>query len=826
MKTGPVFPVALCAFTLSHCGTPSERQTQVKPEVSQLSSDNGSWGNGSWGNGSWGNGSWGNGSWGNGSWGNGSWGNGSWGNGTWGNGSWGNGTWGNGSWGNGTWGNGTWGNGSWGNGTWGNGSWGNGTWGNGTWGNGSWGNGSWGNGSWGNGMIFDTLAVADLDISNLTDTALTGSACDPSVNTSAAMTELMVYVATIQCALPPPCAENDVLCMSQLDCASSADCRTITDCDGNELYVAGRDGLGTDQSDPSVVANVDDCIDATLEELNNDFRAYADNLNSYAVSCALPESTGGSCGADPGCVEVTYQLYPSGTETIQYYGAIGLAPTWKSNPDFDLDPQGQRRVSACLAARTNPHRKKVQLSIRGVGIPTTATELETYSHHEGAFWGNMFDSNNVVHSCSVNGGGVSGRICTGGQCSFVDEGPCDTACASQDAEGNYTDCGAEGSTDVINTFLPLVSNLVSGWKHTCARKKDGTVWCWGRNNYGQLGDGTTDNNVNAVQVSGISNADEVRAGAYHSCVRKTDGTLSCWGRNYRGSLGDDYSSSYSVVPVQPLEDVAVNSSHVSTSYQTCSVHTNGTVWCWGRNLTGQIGDGTLVDRHVPTQVAGLTGIVYVEAGRDHSCALRNDGVLFCWGDNGYGQLGNGTTTGSATPVAVSTSESFIDFRAGERHTCATSTTGELWCWGRNSSGQLGDDTSTHRSTPVLVKDLPSPVVELSGGKSHNCVILDDDTLRCWGHNGYGQLGIGNTSSQYKPVLVMSDVAGVSAGVESSCAMKNDGSAWCWGNNNYGQLGDGTTTQRTSPVRMDRFMDCGDGVCELGETAAECPADCN
>ncbi len=792
---------------------------EAPPNVSAVFEDNGSWGNGSWGNGSWGNGSWG---------------NGSWGNGTWGNGSWGNGTWGNGSWGNGTWGNGTWGNGTWGNGSWGNGSWGNGTWGNGSWGNGSWGNGTWGNGTWGNGMLFDTLAVASLDLSNLNDTALSGAACGTSPDRSAAMTELMVYVAAIQCALPAPCAENDTVCQSQIDCASDPNCRVITDCDGNELYVSGRDGLGTDQSDPSVVSAVDACLDATLLELNTEFRAYADNLNQYSVSCALPASTGGDCSTDPGCAEVTYQLYPSGTETKQYYGAIGLAPTWKNNPDFDLDPVGQRRVSACLASRTNPDRKKVQISLRGMGVPTTETERNVYRHHEGAFWGNMFDANPEIHTCTVNGNGPSGRVCTGGQCNFIDEGPCVFACTDVDAEGNYTNCGVENSTEVVNIFLPLNRTMSSGYYDACAIRSGG-VWCWG----GDYLAGTASALPEQVPVF-TAPPEEISVIRNHTCARKSDGTLWCWGLN-------SYMQS-AEIPVDQIDeptqfiavgsDVAQIAESGANARHTCAIKTSGAVWCWGDDDDGQLGNGAS-SLTWPAEVVGLTGAVKVTLGAYFSCALKNDGTVWCWGNNALGELGIGTSGNGEsqffqTPVQTAVTEAAIDLCSGSTHSCVITEDRGVQCWGRNNAGQIGGAEtylSTHSGAPLDIVGLPTGASDVVCGHKHTCALLEDGSVWCWGHNNYGQVGHNDMSVFHStPVAVqgLGTMSHLVAAEEHTCASAPDGAVWCWGRNTSGNLGFGPTSmldQNPVPGRVTIFDNCGDGICDFAESALDCSADC-
>ncbi len=830
--------VGLATFGALGCKSRAPDVENRPTEVSTIFGDNGSWGNGSWGNGSWGNGSWG---------------NGSWGNGTWGNGSWGNGTWSNGSWGNGTWGNGTWGNGSWGNGTWGNGTWGNGTWGNGTWGNGSWGNGSWGNGSWGNGMEFGNLAVSTLDISNLVDTSLTGLACSSSgSDPEAAMTELTVYVAAIRCALPAACPAGDTVCMSQLNCATNGNCRVITDCDGNELYVAGRDGLGTDQNNPATVASVDACIDATLKDLNEEFRAYADNLNSYAVSCALPESQGGSCSSDPGCVEVTYQLYPSGTETKQYFGGIGLVPDWKTNADFDLNPQGQRLVSACLAARTNPQRKKVQISLRGVGIPTTATEENIYIHHEGAFWGNMFDSNPVVYSCSVNGNGPSGRICTGGQCSFVDEGHCDVACVQQDADGNYTNCGAEGSTDVINTYLPLRTSLSNGFDHRCVVRVDGTTWCWGKGSTYQLGTGSSAGSTTPQAVQGLGlGVVELTAGYRHTCARKSDGSLWCWGSNLYGRLGDG-TFTLRTAPTQ-VASLGFDVAQVrATSDHTCAVKTSGSVWCWGRNHLGQLGApsahtcstswGTYDCSPDPLEVAGVQGAIRVEVGKHFTCAIKTDGTTWCWGRNNHGILGIGNYSSQSAPVQALLPAGTKDIALGDNHACALNKNGTVWCWGKNDVGEIGDnqvgsDGAGNVTAPIQVASLPSQAIAIDAGENHSCAILVDGSLWCWGGNERGQLGVGDTHNRLVPVAVSLPGPAIEVMVNDTQTqvLLEDGRVYASGSNNHGQLGLTTTdiclvgTEEVmcakSPLRMTVFDNCGDDICEFSESESTCAADC-
>ncbi len=811
-----ILPLSLSLLSLTACQNDQTRE-RTRGQSSTLSADNGSWGNGSWGNGAWGNGSWG---------------NGTWGNGTWGNGTWGNGTWGNGSWGNGTWGNGTWGNGTWGNGTWGNGTWGNGTWGNGTWGNGTWGNGSWGNGTWGNGMLFGTLDVADLDISNLVDASLTGVACGSDPDTSVSMTEFMVYVAAIQCALPAPCPANDEACMSQLDCNTNANCRTITDCDGNELYVAGRDGLGTNQSDPAVVASVDSCIDNTLAQLNTEFRAYADNLNHYAASCALPESDGGDCSADPGCVEVTYQMYPSGTETKQYYGAIGLAPSWKNNPDFDVDPAAQRRVSACLASRTNPDRKKVQLSIRGMNLDVGEVEKHHFSQHEGAFWGNLFGASPSISTCRAAGGGISGRVCTNGNCGFTDRGLCTDIC-SQDADGNFINC--DGVAEVLNTFLPFAQNVSSGDKHTCMMRAEGRITCFGRNKTGQLGDGTTTDSVMGVDAVGITDPAQIVTGRYHSCARQADGRVFCWGDNYEGQIGDG-SNNNRLSPVE-VTSLGTDVAQLSAGgMHTCAILTNGTLHCWGKGSNGLLGNGSTGDKNQPVLVPGLSQISRVAGGQTHTCAIQSDGTLWCWGKNTSGEIGVGTQDVEYKTPQLVPIDPVKDICLGNSHTCALRVDNSVECWGMNTYGQVGNGEILDANSPQSVA-LQGPARSLSCGRYHTCAALDDGSAWCWGRNDDDQLGSGSGSAhETSPTQVtvtslgtpLPAVEEVIVGGHSSFARAADGALFGWGRNRYGQLALSTTDDDdvSAPTRVQPFDVCGDNLCEVGETITECPSDCS
>jgi alpha-tubulin suppressor-like RCC1 family protein len=210
---------------------------------------------------------------------------------------------------------------------------------------------------------------------------------------------------------------------------------------------------------------------------------------------------------------------------------------------------------------------------------------------------------------------------------------------------------------------------------------------------------------------------------------------------------------------------------------------DGTVWAWGYGGYGSLGIGPLNGTeyyYSPIQVPSLTGVTALEAGYFHSLAVKSDGTLWAWGDNVYGQVGDGTTTRRYAPVRVGTLTGVAAVAAGYAHTLALRTDGTVWAWGRNDSGQLGDGTTTHRSTPVQVAGLTG-VVAVAAGDNHSLAVKSDGTLWVWGYNGYGQLGDGTTTARSTPVRVtaLSGVAGVAAGESHSLAVKSDGTVWAW-----------------------------------------------
>jgi alpha-tubulin suppressor-like RCC1 family protein len=340
-----------------------------------------------------------------------------------------------------------------------------------------------------------------------------------------------------------------------------------------------------------------------------------------------------------------------------------------------------------------------------------------------------------------------------------------------------------------------------GGAFTYVLQTDGTLWSWGDNTYGQLGDGTTTQRFVPTRVAGLTGVIAVAAGASHGVALRSDGTLWAWGYNGYGQLGDATTASKSL-PLQILSGVAAIS---AGEYHTVAVKTDGTVWAWGSNTYGQLGDGTTTQRTAPAQVASLTSAVAVAAEKWNSLALRSDGTVWAWGYNGDGEVGDGTNVQRTTPVQVDGLSGITAIASQEaaNHALAVRDDGTVWAWGLNNFGQLGDGSMLVRWTPVRATGMTS-VTAIAVGSLHSLAVRSDGTLWAWGQESNGQLGTGQAGANRALPVQITGITGVSrigAGSLHSVALTTDGSVWAWGTNSWGQVGDGTTITRLSPVRI-------------------------
>lgn len=300
-----------------------------------------------------------------------------------------------------------------------------------------------------------------------------------------------------------------------------------------------------------------------------------------------------------------------------------------------------------------------------------------------------------------------------------------------------------------------VKQVSAGWVHTCAVTTTGKALCWGGNYSGQLGNGITGNQLSPVGVAGLATGVRfVSAGADHSCALLENGTVRCWGQNDYGELGDG-STTDRATPVQVSS--LTNVAKISTGERhSCALTGTGAVWCWGVNTYGQLGDGTQTARNVPVLVSGLgSGVADISTGGYHTCAVLTSGMVRCWGSNQFGQLGDTSTSIRTIPAAVTGLDAnMVSIGASQQHTCALTNSGSAYCWGSNSDYRLGRGPTTNAPAAAPVRNLTANVIAISTGLGHTCAVMANQTARCWGDNRLSQLGDGGTSDQSSPVTVV------------------------------------------------------------------------
>jgi len=398
----------------------------------------------------------------------------------------------------------------------------------------------------------------------------------------------------------------------------------------------------------------------------------------------------------------------------------------------------------------------------------------------------------------------------------------------------YTVASAGHEQTAVASASPGIIDIWGGMEQFIALRADGTVWTWGFNDYGVLGNGlgvtmfytgTEADELVPFQVLGANGVGHltsivgIAGGERYNAALDKNGEVWTWGWNYAGILGlgtlcpDSNAPACMGTTPAKIPNFTSVKAIAARGYHTLALKNDGTVWAWGYNDSGRLGDGTNIDRNSPVPVIGLTntvhgGVIAISGGGQFNIALMADHTLMGWGENSEGAVGNGVfTAGQYTPTAVSQSTGLTNIQAiatGWVHAVALAADGTVWTWGDGGGGELGDGTTTNRNLPYHVTTI-TDVVGVSAGDGYTIVLKRDGTVWAWGGNYFGQLGNGITSTLPTTIPVqvigLSNVTLVRGRNFNSLAIKSDGTVWAWGDNSRG-IGDGTRGEhRTTPVRV-------------------------
>ena len=363
--------------------------------------------------------------------------------------------------------------------------------------------------------------------------------------------------------------------------------------------------------------------------------------------------------------------------------------------------------------------------------------------------------------------------------------------------------GANGVT-VIALLTTDGGTKWRGWvEATIPGGASGSIYMWGFNGGGQLGQGNTTTTSSPVQVGALTNWVLASVAASFCAAIKTDGTLWTWGGGYFGQLGQN-SAGGTANRSSPVQVGALtNWSKVSAGNNFCiAIKTDGTLWSWGAGATGRIGQNNINNLSSPVQVGALTNWASVSSGFSFATAIKTDGTLWSWGTNSNGELAQDNLLAASSPVQVGALTNWASVSAGRYFCGAVKTDGTLWMWGYNGSGRLGQNNTINTSSPVQVGALTN-WSKVSPSFPFCAAIKTDGTLWTWGSYSNGVLGQNNTTSLSSPVQVgaLTDWSKVSSGSSFCVAIKTDGSLWSWGQGQYGRLGQGSTANQSSPVQI-------------------------
>ncbi len=361
--------------------------------------------------------------------------------------------------------------------------------------------------------------------------------------------------------------------------------------------------------------------------------------------------------------------------------------------------------------------------------------------------------------------------------------------------------------------------IAAGYESSLIICSDNTLTNWGGNTYGELGNGTnmgSSSPVNYPTINALKKVSTSKNGSPFSLFLKNDGTVWACGNNSYGQLGLGDTLDR-LIPTQIPG--LTNISEISAGNSFAAVlKSDGTIWVWGNNQNGQLATGDTLRRLSPFQIPSLTNFVDVKAGSGGSImALRNDSTVWNWGYNIYGQLGNGTTIGSKIPLQVTTLSQIVKIENGMHSEYALKSDGNLYSWGWNAFGKLGNGNSTNISLPALTLAPPN-IKDISAGPTSCLALKSDSTVWSWGWNFFGQLGLGNTINKSIPeqITTLGNIVSISAN-NHSLALSESGVLYTWGKNFNGQLADGGTTDSYSPITVNTFCSIFSGINSVENT---------
>ncbi len=355
-----------------------------------------------------------------------------------------------------------------------------------------------------------------------------------------------------------------------------------------------------------------------------------------------------------------------------------------------------------------------------------------------------------------------------------------------------------------------------GFEHSCALQNKTNIYCWGRNVRGQLGDGSTTNRLipTMINFGDGRTITQLVIGHDHTCAVLDNGVVKCWGRNSEGQLGDGSTLDRPTPTTINFGGGRTVTQLALGAFHSCALLDNGVVKCWGLNSYSQLGDNSYTNRLLPTEINVSDGrtVTQIALGNEHSCALLDNGVVKCWGRNHEGQLGDGSRVDRPTPTTINFGggRTVTHLVLGAFHSCVVLDNNAVKCWGDNYHVQLGDGSTTDRLIPTTINVSDGRnITQLAIGAYHNFAILDDGVVKCWGLNREGQLGDGSTTDRHTPTTINFSgertVTQLALGVYHSCAVLDDDVIKCWGYNNFGQLGDESFTNRQNASSVDSLL---------------------